>query len=135
MRFLRFAFLVAMTAWVSACAGGVSCDTPQPYNAARLGEPLRVPDGMDAPVDSSVPVIPEGPVGDGRFPDGECLESPPSFYYGSKTRSVIPGEGPLKIPQPPPPEDEPEEGAVGDDAQEENASDEDVSKGDAPEED
>lgn len=129
MRFLRVVFLLAMTAGVSACAGGVSCDTPQPYNTAKLGEPLRVPDGMDAPVDSSVSVIPEGPVGDGRFPDGKCLESPPSFFYGSKTRSVIPGEGPLKIPQPPP-EDDPKQAAAGEDAQEENASD-----ADAPEED
>ena len=99
MRAAPTVFLLAVTVLMTACAG-VKCDTPQPYENARLGELMEVPSGMDTPVDSSVSAIPPGEVSGGQFKDGKCLESSPSFFYGSKTSSVIPDQDDFKIPAP-----------------------------------
>ncbi len=107
MRVVPTILLLIMALLTTACAG-VSCDTPQPYQQATLGEPMEVPPGLDSPIDQSVPAIPEGEVGGEQFKDGKCLKSPPSFFYGSKTHSVIPDTDDYKIPAPQPgaPEDD-----------------------------
>ena len=99
MRVVPTVFLLIMTLLMAACAG-VKCDTPQAYENAKLGELMVVPPGMDTPVDSSVSAIPPGNVGGGQFKDGRCLESAPSFFYGSKTGTVIPAKDDYKIPAP-----------------------------------
>ncbi len=107
MRVVRTALLLIIVLLTAACAG-VTCDTPQAYEQATLGEPMRVPPGLDSPIDNSVRAIPEGEVGGEQFKDGKCLKSSPSFFYGSKTHSVIPDEVNDKIPAPQPgvPEDD-----------------------------
>ena len=107
MRVLPISLLLIMVLLTTACAK-ISCDTPQPYQQATLGDPMEVPPDMDSPIDGSVPAIPEGEVGGEQFKNGKCLKSPPSFFYGSKTYAVIPDEEDFKIPAPQPgvPEDD-----------------------------
>jgi len=107
MRVVPTTLLLIMVLLTTGCAG-VSCDTPQQYEQATLGEPIQVPPGMDSPIDDSIRAIPEGAVGGEQFKDGKCLKSAPSFFYGSKTHAVIPDKDDYKIPAPQPgvPEDE-----------------------------
>ena len=99
MRVVPTTLLLVMVLLTAACAG-VSCDTPQEYERATLGEPIQVPAGMDSPLDDSVQAIPAGEVGGEQFKNGKCLKESPSFFYGSKTTSVIPDEDDYKIPAP-----------------------------------
>lgn len=99
MRVVPPTLLLAMVLLTTACAG-VSCDTPQAYQQARLGEPMQVPPGMDSPIDPSVQAIPQGEVGGEQFKNGKCLKESPSFFYGSKTFAVMPDQEDFKIPAP-----------------------------------
>ncbi|MCH6573163.1 MAG: hypothetical protein O7C03_07570 [Gammaproteobacteria bacterium] len=99
MKVVPTTLLLAMVLLTTACAG-VSCDTPQPYQQATLGETMQVPAGMDSPIDDSVQAIPDGEVGGEQFKNGRCLQESPSFFYGSKTFSVMPDQDDFKIPEP-----------------------------------
>ena len=75
MRVVPIALLLTMVFLTTACAK-VSCDTPQPYQQATLGEPMEVPPDMDSPIDKSIPAIPEGEVGGEQFKNCLLYTSP-----------------------------------------------------------
>jgi uncharacterized lipoprotein len=68
---------------------GASCHTPKEYERAEQRPPLRVPDGLDAPVAQGALVIPSVKSAEPRAAKAPCLEEPP-VYRDSAAKSKAP---------------------------------------------
>ena len=73
----RLAFLLLSTAGLVACAPSRVCDEPQPYEAARPGPVIAVPDGLDELQAARQIEIPEASRKLERSPEDPCLDFPP----------------------------------------------------------
>ncbi len=73
-------FIVALGGCKSL-RGANSCHKPQPYQSARTGATLKIPEGVDAPDSAGLlklPVLNEPPPPP-RGPRDPCLDQPPPF--------------------------------------------------------
>ncbi len=67
--------------------GAGACHKPQPYQSARTGAGLKIPEGVDAPDTASLlklPVLNEPPPPP-RGPKDPCLDQPPPFKVAKPT--------------------------------------------------
>ncbi len=71
---LQFTFLTAL---LSGCAQNLSCDDPQPYQAAVETAKVASPDGLDPLEESREMRIPRASPQDPRPPGSPCLDLPP----------------------------------------------------------
>lgn len=79
MKGLKVAVITTIALVSAACGGTPQCQEPQPYQRARLGQSIRVPEGLDPLDPAREMTIPEPsprPPGESHAP---CLEYPPTF--------------------------------------------------------
>ncbi len=82
MTVLKVSVPVTIALLLAACGGTPECLKPQPYQQARLGQPIEVPDGLD-PLDPSREMsIPQASPRSPRSASSRCLEYPPTFNVG-----------------------------------------------------
>ena len=61
--------------------GTQRCHKPQEYQSSRSIEPIDIPEGLNAPDESTKLVIPPGDLQRQPVPKGEpCLEKPPDYF-------------------------------------------------------
>ena len=95
---IRFAEILVFSVALSllnACGGSrkACVDPDQPYMHARSNPPLRVPEGLSKPDDSSALDIPDkASTADARPSRGGCLAEPPSYFRSSGTIARSPEE-------------------------------------------
>ncbi len=60
---------------------GNACNKPQPYQSAKTGAPLKIPDGLDAPEMTNTMKLPtlNEPAPPPRKTKDPCLDEPPPF--------------------------------------------------------
>ena len=75
--------IVALCVLISSCRSmfGHSCHEPPKYAGAEAGEPLKIPEGLDAPDTTQALRIPElnTPEPPPRSKKDPCLDEPPAF--------------------------------------------------------
>jgi len=85
----RLGLLVALTLAVVGCNRGYkpkACEKPREYNSQVSIDPVRVPEGLDAPNPANSVKIPELPGDREPLPaDSPCLENPPDYFDTSPT--------------------------------------------------
>ena len=82
MKGLRVSVITTIALLSSACGGTPQCREPQPYQRARLGESIRVPEGLDPLDPAREMTIPEPSPRPPRESGAPCLEYPPTFGVG-----------------------------------------------------
>jgi hypothetical protein len=80
------------------------CEPNTRYTTARSAPPVQIPDDLSPPSEEDALRLPADPGSSGEPLEGECLESPPSFFRGSRL-----GRGVAQPPAQPPPAEEPAE--------------------------
>lgn len=86
------AWAVLVVAFLVAGCSVSACKDSEAYMASKATDPLRMPEGVEAPETTSAVTIPGDPDGQGgakRSADG-CLAEPPQFY-GDTTEAVEAG--------------------------------------------
>ena len=97
---------------VAGCSrqGEMRCEPTSRYTAARSVPAVQIPDDLSPPSETDALRLPDVPTNADQ-PEGECLESPPSFLRGSRlgrgTASASPAETPAAEAQPPEPPADP----------------------------
>lgn len=82
MKVLKVSVITTIALLLAACGGTPECREPRPYEQARLGEPIRVPEGLDALDPGREMTIPEPSPRRERPANAPCLEYPPTFEVG-----------------------------------------------------
>lgn len=82
MKVLKVSVITIIALLFAACGGTPECREPRPYEQARLGEPIRVPEGLDALDPGREMTIPEPSPRRERAANAPCLEYPPTFEVG-----------------------------------------------------
>jgi hypothetical protein len=87
-------------ALVSACSRQQTerCEPNTRYTTARSVPPVQIPDDLSPPSETDALRLPADPGAGSAQRDGECLESPPSFFRGSRL-----GRGTAETPAATPP--------------------------------
>ena len=97
MKGLGMSVITTIALLSAACGGTPQCQEPQPYQRARLGESIRVPEGLDPLDPAREMTIPQPSPRPPRESNAPCLEYPPTFGVGeadpeaeSETESTSP---------------------------------------------
>ena len=86
MKVLRVSVITTIALLSAACGGTPECREPQPYEQARLGQPIEVPDGLDPLDPAREMTIPAPSPRPPRESDESCLEYPPTFEVGESAQ-------------------------------------------------
>ena len=76
---IRSTPLVVLALLCSACGQQLTCESPQPYQAAVEVEKLTVPEGLDLLLEGKEMDIPRASPQDPRPADAPCLDLPPTI--------------------------------------------------------
>ena len=71
--------LIVLAMLCSACGQQLTCESPQPYQAAVEVEKLTVPEGLDLLLEGKEMDIPRASPQDPRPSDAPCLDLPPTI--------------------------------------------------------
>lgn len=74
---LTIILITALAAGMSGCAQNLTCDDPQPYQAAIETDKIAAPDGLDELQEGREMRIPRASPQDPRPPGSPCLDLPP----------------------------------------------------------
>ena len=72
---------------LSGCAQNLTCDDPQPYQAATETDKLAAPEGLDPLEETREMRIPRASPQDPRPPGSPCLDLPPALDSTSTSSS------------------------------------------------
>ncbi|HET6629057.1 MAG TPA: hypothetical protein VFG91_04735 [Woeseiaceae bacterium] len=104
MKGLKVSVITAIALLTAGCGGTPACREPQPYEHASLGQPIKVPEGLDPLDPSREMTIPKPSPRPQRSADSPCLEYPPTFTVDEPEQE--------SEPQPAEPAPEPETPAL-----------------------
>ena len=90
MKGLKVSLITTIALLTAACGGTPQCLEPQPYQRARLGESIRVPEGLDPLDPAREMTIPEPSPRPPRESGAPCLEYPPTLETGQPVLGAEP---------------------------------------------
>jgi hypothetical protein len=79
---LKVSVITTIALLFAGCGGTPQCREPQPYEQARLGQPIEVPEDLDPLDPGREMTIPEPSPRPPRGTDAPCLEYPPTLTGG-----------------------------------------------------
>jgi hypothetical protein len=86
---IRIVVILSCMLAVVGCNRGYkpkACEKPREYHSQVSIDPVKVPEGLDAPDPANSVQIPELPGDRERLPeDSPCLEEPPDYFDNSPT--------------------------------------------------
>ena len=77
----------SLIALLSGCAQSLTCDDPQPYQAAIETNKVAAPEGLDGLEESREMRIPRASPQDPRPPGSPCLDLPPPLRSAGSSSS------------------------------------------------
>jgi hypothetical protein len=86
MRYIPL-LITLFSALLTGCAQNLSCDKPQPYQAAVETSKVAAPDGLDPLEEDREMRIPRASPQDPRPPGSPCLDLPPPLRAAGSSSS------------------------------------------------